>query len=388
MRYILIAIGIVIAVGAIWLYWFTETLGPRIRARVVTALEQRFDADIQLKSLDVSLFPEPGVAGEGLVIRHKGWPDRAPLIRIRRFTAETDWATLIAGRNRVKRVRLHGLQIHVPPRGASAFKETFSRGEEVESGEPGHDTTHLRFTIDTIQADGTTLLVAPKTPGKDPLEFDIKKLTLHSVGPGKAMAFTAKLTNAKPPGLIDSRGYFGPWQRDDPRATPVSGNYTFKNADLGVFKGISGTLSSEGSYSGVLQHIETTGTADTPNFALKRGGDAVHLRTRFHALVNGTDGDTILDPVKATFLHSKFVCRGGVVGQPGKKGKTVSLQATAQGARMEDILALIVGGPPFLSGAVNFQSTIVIPPGPVDVIDKLQLSGTFQVASAKFANPK
>jgi hypothetical protein len=387
-RYILIAIAVVAAGGGIWLTWFAKTLGPRMRARVVTALEQRFDADVQLKHLDVSFLPQPHIEGEGLAIRHKGWPDAAPLIYIRRFTASADWQTLIARRNHVKRVRLYGLEIHIPPRGASAFKETFSRGEEVESGEPGHDETHLQFTIDTIQADGTSLQIAPKTPGKDPLEFDIKKLMLHSVGPGKAMAFTAKLTNAKPPGLIDSRGYFGPWQRDDPRATPVSGNYTFKNANLGVFKGISGTLSSTGSYSGVLQHIETSGTTDTPDFSLKRGGNDVHLRTKFHAIVNGTDGNTILDPVEAAFLQSQFTCRGGVIREPGAKGKTVSLDAVAQRARMEDILSLVVGEKqPFLTGAVNFQSKIVIPPGPADVIDKLKLNGRFHVDSAMFTNP-
>ncbi|HEX7361543.1 MAG TPA: AsmA-like C-terminal region-containing protein [Bryobacteraceae bacterium] len=386
-QYILIAIGVIIAAGAIWFAWFTTTINSRVRARVVNALEQRFDADIQLKSVDVSLWPEAKVAGTGLVIRHRGWADRAPLIRIGRFMAETDWGALILGHNHVRRVELQGLKIHIPPRGASAFKETFSHGEEVESGEPGHDTTHLQFFIDTIQAEGTKLIIAPKVPGKSPLEFDIKNLTLHSVGPGKALKFVAELTNIKPPGLIDSIGYFGPWQKDDPRATPVSGKYTFKNANLGVFNGISGTLSSKGSYNGVLQHIETKGTTDVPNFALQ-GGDPVHLRTTFHAIVNGTNGDTLLEPVVAIFLHSKFICRGGVTNQPGRKGKTVSLQAKTQSARMEDILALVVGGKPFLKGAVNFQSRIVIPPGPEDMIDKLRLKGQFQVWSATFSDPK
>jgi hypothetical protein len=386
-QYVLIAIGVIIAAGAIWFAWFTTTLDRRVRARVVNALESRFDADIQLKSLHVSLVPNAGVEGTGLIIRHRGWADRAPLIRIRRFVAETDWGTLLLGHNHVQRVHLQGLEIHIPPRGASAFKETFSNGEEVESGEPGHDTSHLQFLIDTIQADGTTLVIAPKTPGKEPLQFDIKNVTLHSAGPGKAMAFTAILTNAKPPGLIHSTGHFGPWQKDDPRATPVSGKYTFQNANLGVFHGIGGTLSSKGSYSGVLQHIETQGTTDVPDFSLTGGGDPVHLRTTFHAIVNGTNGDTLLDPVVATFLHSKFVCRGGVTHQPGQKGKTVSLEAKTEGARMEDVLALVVGGKPFLRGAVHFQSRIVIPPGQADMIDKLRLNGKFQVASATFSNP-
>lgn len=387
-RYVLIAIGVVLVAVCIALYWISQNLGPLVRGRVVRALEQRFDADVQLKSLQISLIPEAHIVAEGIEIRHRGWTDRAPLIAIRRFSADTDLATILAGRNRVKYVKLEGLEIHIPPRGASAFKQTFSDGEQIESGEPGRDRTHLRFTIDTIQADGTELVIAPKTPGGNPLEFDLKKLTLHSVGPGKAMRFMAKLVNAKPPGLIDTNGYFGPWQRDDPRATPVSGSYTFRNANLGVFNGISGILSSSGSYAGVLQHIETSGTTDTPDFALQGGGDTVHLRTKFRALVNGTDGNTILDPVEAAFLQSKFICRGGVIGRPGEKGKMISLQAHTSGARMEDILALVIGGKPFLHGAVNFQTSFVIPPGPADIIDKLRLSGGFRVASATFANPK
>src|SRR5205823_11222328 len=97
---------------------------------------------------------------------------------------------------------------------------------QVESCEPRNDTTRLRFLIEKIVADGTLLEIETKVEGKQPLQFDIKKLTLRSVGPGQAMAFSARLRNAKPPGLIDSRGSFGPWQKDDPRATPVSGKYT------------------------------------------------------------------------------------------------------------------------------------------------------------------
>src|SRR5205823_1358013 len=214
-------------------------------------------------------------------------------------------------------------------------------------------------------------------------------LTLRSVGPGQPMTFSARLTNAKPPGLIESRGSFGPWQKDDPRATAVSGNYTFKNADLGVFKGIRGILSSTGDYHGVLQHIEVDGNTDTPDFALKRGGEPVRLTTNFHSIVNGTDGDTILNPVDARFLNSEFICRGGVVHYPGPNGKTVSLDAVAKQARIEDILHLVLGkGKPFVVGAVNFNSKILIPPGHEEILDKLKLDGQFALSSAQFTSPK
>lgn len=380
----LLAVGAAIAIDQ-----YVKGFGPRIKQRVVEALRQRFDADVDLKSLQVSLFPKPNVTAEELTVRHTQWADSHPLIYIRKFTASTDFSTIIDRRNHVDLVRLEGLQIHIPPRGKAAEKDVQIDQHQVANGEAGHDTTRLKFLIETIVADGTLLELEPKTAGKEPLQYVIEKLTLRSVGPGAPMSFQAKLTNAKPPGLIDSSGSFGPWQRDDPRATAVSGSYSFRNADLGVFAGISGILASTGTYSGVLQHIEVNGSTDTPNFALKRGGQPVHLQATFHSIVNGTDGDTILDPVDARFLSTEFLCRGGVTHLDGTPHKTVALQAVTKGARMEDILRLVMGdNKPFATGAVNFQTKIVVPPGNADVLDKLQLAGQFQLASARFASPE
>jgi hypothetical protein len=377
---------LVLAIGAgIAGYFYIRTLGPRLKNRAVQALADRFDADVELKSLQFSLFP-PSVGGDELTIRHKQWNDPHPLIRIRRFRATPDLLTLFDRRNLVRVVRLEGLEIHVPPRGRSTMAHGLEANQEVASGEPGRDTTRFRFLIEKIVADGTLLEIEPKTEGKDPLQFEIKELTMRSVGPSQAMAFDAKLTNPKPPGIIDTTGSFGPWQRDDPRSTPVSGDYSFQQADLGVFHGIHGILSSKGKYGGVLQHITVDGETDTPDFGLKSGGHPIHLKTTFHSVVDGTNGDTILDPVDATFLRSEFICRGGVVHLPGKKGKTVSLDAVARHARIEDILKLVVGGKTILTGGVDFQSKIEIPPGPEEVLDKLDLDGQFGLHSANFTS--
>jgi hypothetical protein len=391
--YWIAAILIVIVAVVVGLLFFVkrkvEDYGPTARERIIKALQDRFDADVDLGSVQISLTPRPMATLEDLRIRHKGWPADHPLIYIRKAVAETDYDTVMARRNHVDLVRLEGLQIHLPPKGRSAGIEKKQDGVEVESSAPGHDTTRFRYVIDTIIADGALLEIEPKVQGKKPLDFDIAKLTLHSVGVGQPMTFNAALTNAKPPGVIQTTGKFGPWQRDDPRATAVSGNYTFRNANLDVFKGISGTLSSEGAYHGVLQHIEVDGKTDTPDFALKRGGEPVDLVTTFHSIVNGSDGDTILDPVRARFLHSEFICKGGVVHYPGQDGKTVTLNAVAPHARMEDILRLVMGNDkPILTGGVNFRSKILIPPGHEDVIDKLRLDGRFAISSAQFTSPE
>jgi AsmA-like C-terminal region len=389
LRYGLPVLLLVLISATIATYFYAKSLGRRSRDRVIQALQERFDADIDLKSFNISYFPRPQLVGEAISIRHKNWNDPYPEIYIRRFSATSDFATLVGRANNVYIVRLEGLRIHLPPRGRSASQPATGEKAEIASAEPGRDTTRFRFLIQTLIADGAQLEIEPKIPGKLPLRFDIEKLTMHSVGPGQPMAFKTTLTNAKPPGLIDSTGEFGPWQRDDPRSTVVSGNYTFQNADLSVFKGISGTLSSDGSYHGVLQHIEVDGTADTPRFALKRAGDPVHLITSFHAIVNGSDGDTILDPVDARFLRSEFICKGGVVQEHGANGRTVSLDAVTKRGRIEDILRLLIKSKrPLLTGAVKFKTKIIIPPGRKDVLDKLKLDGQFGIASAEFSNLK
>jgi hypothetical protein len=385
-RYLLAALAVLVIVGGVFLAYYVKTLGPRLKGRVVTALEDRFDADVTLAGLQFSFFPLARVDGEGLTISHKQWSGEQPLIKIQRFHAETDYTTILDWRNRVNKVVLEGLEIRVPSRGRAALKSGVEANQPVSSDEPGHDTTRLKFVIETIIADHALVEIEPKEAGKDPLQFPIEKLTMHSVGLSQAMTFKARLTNAKPPGSIDSSGHFGPWQRDDPRATPVSGDYIFRNANLAVFNGITGTLSSEGQYRGILQHINVDGTTDTPNFDLTEGGVPVHLTTRFHSVVDGTNGDTILDPVDAKFGHSEFICSGGVVQQKGERGKTVQLDARTKYGRMEDILKLVVNGSPIVTGNVEFQSKIVIPPGKQQVIDKLGLDGHFHLTSAVFTS--
>jgi hypothetical protein len=169
--------------------------------------------------------------------------------------------------------------------------------------------------------------------------------------------------------------------------TPVSGEYRFENADLSVFRGIAGKLSSRGTYRGVLGRIEVEGDTDTPEFTVQVSGHPIHLRTRFNAIVDGTSGDTVLDPVLASFMHTRLEARGGVVRKPGRRGKTVSLFVQTDGARVEDLLQLAVRSPrPIMTGAVDFRTKLEIPPGDIDIADKLKLDGSFNLRSGRFTS--
>ena len=189
----------------------------------------------------------------------------------------------------------------------------------------------LPFVIDEIDADGTLLQVLPKNPAKQPLVFDLARLTLHSAGANRAMSFRATLTNPKPSGQIETTGEFGSFDTQEPSQTPVSGGYTFRNADPAIFRGIAGILSSEGKYKGVLERIEVDGATDTPDFMLTIARHPIGLKTQFHAIVDGTDGDTLLQPVNGKFLRTSIVTQGGVTGTAGVKGKTILQDAGVYG---------------------------------------------------------
>jgi hypothetical protein len=366
-----ILFGAVVGGGVMWIH----ERAPLTRQWVIGALEDRYRSKVDIKSFQATLFPRPSAVAEGVVFRENGRTDVPPFITVQKLTIEAGYLGLLEHPRKIDRVRVEGLQIHVPPR---------KKGGHPNKEESG--SRESRFVVREFIGDGTGLEILPKDPVKKAKLFDIGKLDMHSLGLDRALTFTCTLTNPTPPGEVQSKGEFGPWQRDDPGSTPVSGTYTFQNANLGVFKGIAGILSSTGKYSGELGRIDVEGDTDTPDFALTSGGHKVDLKTHFHSIVDGTNGDTLLQPVDAHFLHSRVLARGGVTNKPGEQGKTVALDLNVTQARVEDMLLLAVKSQPALSGSVSFQGKLIIPPGKREVLDKLNLAATFSIQSARFAN--
>jgi len=147
---------------------------------------------------------------------------------------------------------------------------------------------------------------------KPPKEFELIGLRILGAGPGRPLSYSTKMTNYKPPGLIDSMGQFGPWHKDHPSETPISGNYTFTKADLGVFKGIAGTLNSAGKFNGILGRIEVDGETQTPDFQIRMAQHKVPLTTKFHAIVDGTNPKSYGNamPAGSTVLSRKRCSAG------------------------------------------------------------------------------
>src|SRR5205085_6686061 len=157
----------------------------------------------------------------------------------------------------------------------------------------------MNVLINTVQIKDAVLIILPKDKAKNPLRFDIAHLRMKSLARNSAMDYDALLTIPKPPGQVHSNGSFGPWAADEPGDSPLAGIYTFEKADLNVFNGIAGMLNSNGTFEGSLASVNARGEATVPDFRLKMAGNRVPLWTRFEVLVDGTNGNTVLKPVKA-----------------------------------------------------------------------------------------
>jgi hypothetical protein len=226
-----------------------------------------------------------------------------------------------------------------------------------------------------------------KLVGNETRVFAIHRLTMNALGRGMVMSFEAEITYPIPRGMVKTTGSFGPWRRDDPGGTPLSGRYTFDHADLATVKGIGGSLDSTGTFSGQLGRIGVTGETHTPDFRVKVSGNPVPLDTKFDAVVDGTDGDTYLNAVSASFLNTSLTARGAVVGAEGVKGRTVKVHVKIDNGRIDDVLRLAIkGNTPVMTGQLRLHADLNLPAGPDDVMDRLELAGEFDVGGARFTN--
>jgi len=357
-----------------------------LRHRIIETLSKRLNADVELGDLSLRVFPRLRVEGANLAIRKRGRTDVPPLISIKTFHADADLAGLM--RKHISHVQLDGLDIEIPPSNHEDHNDD-NKGEKSKA-KPSEQQAHIvdGAIIDRLDANGAKLVIIPRRKDKKPKEWDIHTLRMHSVGADQAMPYDATLTNAVPPGEIKTSGSFGPWVTDDEGKTPLEGKYTFKDADLSVFHGIGGILASKGTFGGSLEWIDINGETDTPNFTIKVSGHPFPLHTKYHSVVDGTNGDTRLERIDASFLESSLVARGSVLDEPGHaKGRLVTLDIDMERARIEDVMLMAVKATkPPMTGALKLVTKFVLPPGESDVSERLRLDGRFTIAGARFTN--
>jgi hypothetical protein len=429
---------------------------PFLRAVLIQGLQNRFHTRVELDDFHVrlgnGLHGEWGVwaTGKGLRI----WPphraggdhplevttESIPLIQLQEFRFHAPLSYKTDKPIRISLVRLTGMQIHVPPRSERDSQTGLEAAARAESaphstvktqgtaaGHPSPGTPEpsgptppaspapaqsgnsmlSRVRVERIECDRTSLELETDKPDKLPVQIVVTHLHVMHVTAYGPMNYEADVLNPRPAGIVHTTGQLGPWNAEDPGETTVSGTYRFPNADLSVFKGIAGILSSEGTYQGSLRNIGVDGQADVPDFRLTHFGNALPLHTKFQARVDGTDGDTWLDHVDALLAQSHFVTSGKVVRvrtpetpairqvreakgiPPPLFGHDIELKVDVDHGRLEDFLRLAGHSQtPLLTGALALKASLSIPPGPDPVHHRIRIDGAFKLDDAHFTNEK
>jgi hypothetical protein len=354
---------------------------PILRGRVIETLSTRFDSRVDLDAFHVSIFKGLEVTGDGLRI----FPTdevvaagaTAPLIAIKHFAFHANVFGLFQKPMHVGTVKVSGMTISVPPR-------------EMRNQAPknGRHIGKIKIVVDQIDCDDSKLIIGTIKPDKDPKLFDLRHIVMHNVGPNDPWRYDATLVNAIPTGDIHAVGTFGPWVNDSPGDSSLTGKYTFDHADLNTIKGIAGILTSKGDFTGQLNRIAVDGNADVSDFSLDTAQHAMPLHTKFHAIVDGTSGDTYLQPVEAKLGESEFTCEGAIINIKGK-GHQIDLNVDVPNGRIQDFLELAVKQqPPIMSGRLNMKTKLSIRPGKESVTQKIGLNGGFTLRAIHFINPE
>ena len=365
---IFVPAALLIAGAILAMHW------PFSQTKITQTLQEVMPGSVQFTTFHSTYWPHPGCVAEGVVFTRGGHAlDAQPLFTIQRIRVQAGYVDLFVRRGYIARIVLEGLHVRIPPRRTTSADETSEQTQKQSN-----------MRIGTLVADGSVLEIARKGK-KEPLQFEIHTFTLNSVGSSGPMSYRVAVRNPLPPGEIVSSGQFGPWNPHEAGQTLLSGSYTFKRADLGVFGGIAGMLSSNGDFSGPLGHIATQGNIEIPDFSVTRSKHAVPLQAHFHAFVDGKNGDVSLQSVEAYFLRTAVLGSGNIAGKPHRNGKAAAVDISAHDGRIQDVLRLFVREPrPPLSGTTSFRAHVTIPPGPGPFLKKVRLFGEFGVGGGHF----
>ena len=374
---LLIAVIVVAAIAELMMH----RAEPILKGRVIETLSTRFESRVEMDGFHVSVLKGLEVSGDGLRIFA---PDdvvvagaKDPLISLRHFSFHANLGGLFVKPMHVDTVYVTGMAINIPPR------EMREQGPERE-----RRAGKIKILVDKIVCDDSHLIIGTSKPDKDPKDFELGHIVMHNVGPDAPWNYDATLVNAIPRGDIHAKGTFGPWVNESPGDSTVTGEYTFERADLNTIKGIGGVLSSVGEFKGQLNRIEVDGTTETPDFSLDTANHKMPLHTRYHAIVDGTSGDTYLQPVEARLGGSEFTCEGAIINVKGQ-GHIIDLDVDVPNGRIQDFLELgVKTQPTVMTGRIGTKTKLHIRPGDESVTRKLGLRGRVTLRGIHFTNPE
>lgn len=350
---------------------------PFTQSKVLESIRESWPGTVSAARVRSTYFPHPGCIIENLVLAHPSNRSQEPaVVTIAKARIQASYVDLFLRPGFLTHLAVEGLRIEIPVYGEA-------RAQENSTGSFQNPTTSFG-EVETRDA----ILIVKRSHGAEPLTFGIHRLVLRSVSGKEPMFYEGFVSNPEPPGKVHVRGQFGPWQSKELKDIPLSGSYTFENADLGKLRGIAGMLSSTGHFEGPLGQIAVRGTVSVPAFQVTRSHHNVDLQSTFDATVDATRGDVGLKAVDACFLRTAVHAEGKIASTPGTPGKTASLNLAVRQGQIQDVLDLFVTSEtPPMKGVTDFQTRVEIPPGDDPFLKKISMEGSFGIRDAVLTNP-
>lgn len=351
-----IVLAAILLVAASW---------PFRRGKVIAELEDAVQGKVEFGKFHRTWFP-PGCVAENVAFT-LNLPNPQP-ITVRKLTIQGSFRGLLS--KHVSVLRMEGVRLVAQGPG---FLTRFAQRK------PKVTVDEYIFTSSVLElTDGA---------GKPPLKFDIAEIKLQRPDINGVVRFETTLHNPEPPGELRVSGSLGPWNKDKAPQTPISGVYSFRHADLGVFHGIGGILSSDGSFRGTIQQLEIRGSTGMPDFEVTNAAHKMQFTTQFNAGVS-KNGDVDLKQVIAKLGGSGIVSEGRVAATPGRKGKTTSVDLLVREGRIQDFLFLFLKDKVApMTGVFSFKGHATLPPEKEPFLHKVELQGDFGINDARLSNP-
>lgn len=328
---------------------FAASKWPFQRGVIEKELERRVGAPVKIGRFRKTWLPHPGCVAETVTARSE-----AIALSIGRLSIEGSYSSFLRGRKEIAHVRIEDglLQWRSKPRTQGASPTVV------------HEYAIERSVFER----------EPPEKGKEPLRIGMHRATLRQQTSGGPMFVEGSFRYPKPEGELWVRGRIDSLNGLD---TPVSGEYRYEHAKLGAFEGIDGELSAHGKFSGPLRAVEIDGTTSVPDFQVKQSTHRLKLEAAFRAVVDGSNGDTLLEPVETVFGATHIHWTGSLRGNGGKEA---ALEMISERARIQDLLFLVLrSNPPPMAGPVNFRAHVVLPPDGAKFLERLRLDGDFGI---------
>ena len=156
------------------------------------------------------------------------------LLRSRSSTFRVSWSSMLHTPMHVGQVTVEGMTLNIPPKeergqtktpaptspaqaspaaasAATISPETRNQAATTTSPKPGQQPG-IKMYVDEVIIRNLRILIGNGKPGKLPLDFEVSRIALHSIGPGKPMQFEATLVNPEADRRHPVAGIFWPLQ--------------------------------------------------------------------------------------------------------------------------------------------------------------------------------